>query len=159
MDKTKEALLAGCWWLNPFYKTFSSFVLVVCDSHSYYCSDYRAWLFLRSQIIKMLVASLRYKIKEPHVKKTVARLLRSATMFWGMAMNDNRAIFVGPWNEKREQIRNNKQTEKERFEWFIERMQTPVFFGWLGERSGEKNFTPETLSRNQSMLRFDVILQ
>ena len=59
----------------------------------------------------------------------------------------------------REQNRNNKQTEIERFEWFIERTQTPVFFGWLGERSGEKNFTPETLSRNQSMLRFDVILQ
>ena len=59
----------------------------------------------------------------------------------------------------REQNRNNKQTEIERFEWFIERIQTPVFFGWLGERSGEKNFTPETLSRNQSMLRFDVILQ
>ena len=59
----------------------------------------------------------------------------------------------------REQNRNNEQTEIERFEWFIERIQTPVFFGWLGERSGEKNFTPETLSRNQSMLRFDVILQ
>ena len=36
-----------------------------------------------------------------------------------------------------EQNRNNKQTEKERFDWFIERIQTRVAFGWLSERSGE----------------------
>ena len=38
----------------------------------------------------------------------------------------------------REQNRNNKRTEIERFDWFIERIQTRVAFGWLGERSGEK---------------------
>ena len=43
----------------------------------------------------------------------------------------------------REQNRNNKRTEIERFDWFIERKQTRVAFGWLSERSGEKNFTPE----------------
>ena len=32
-------------------------------------------------------------------------------------------------------------------------------FGWLSERSAEKNFMPQELSRNQSTLRFDVILQ
>ena len=58
-----------------------------------------------------------------------------------------------------EQNRNNKRTEIERFDWFIERIQTRVAFGWLSERSGEKNFMPEELSRNQSILRFDVILQ
>ena len=51
----------------------------------------------------------------------------------------------------RKQNRNNKRTEIERFDWFIERIQTRVAFGWLSERSGEK------LSRNQSILRFDVI--
>ena len=43
----------------------------------------------------------------------------------------------------REQNRNNKRTEVERFHWFIERKQTRVAFGWLSERSGEKNFMPE----------------
>ena len=38
----------------------------------------------------------------------------------------------------REQNRNNKRTEIERFDWFIERIQTRVAFGWLSERLGEK---------------------
>ena len=58
----------------------------------------------------------------------------------------------------REQNRNNKRTEIQRFDWFIERIQTRVAFGWLSERSGEKLHAWE-LSRNQSILRFDVILQ
>ena len=39
------------------------------------------------------------------------------------------------------QNRNNKRTERERFDWFIERIQRSVAFGWLSERSSEK--TPE----------------
>ena len=38
----------------------------------------------------------------------------------------------------REQKRNNKRTEIERFDWFIERIKTRVAFVWLSERSGEK---------------------
>ena len=38
----------------------------------------------------------------------------------------------------REQNRDNKQTKIERFDWFIERIQTRVGFGWLSERSGVK---------------------
>ena len=41
----------------------------------------------------------------------------------------------------REQNRNNKRTEIERFDWFIERTQTRVAFGWLGC----KNFMPENI--------------
>ena len=44
----------------------------------------------------------------------------------------------------REQNRNNKRTEIERFDWFIERIQTQVAFGWLRERSGEKTSRPRT---------------
>ena len=44
----------------------------------------------------------------------------------------------------REQNRNNKRTEIERFDWFIERIQTRVAFGWLSERSGEKPSCPRT---------------
>ena len=44
--------------------------------------------------------------------------------------------------KKREQDRNNKRTEIEWFDWFIERIQTRVAFGWLSERSGEKT-SPE----------------
>ena len=59
----------------------------------------------------------------------------------------------------REQNRNNKRTEIERFDWFIERIQTRVAFGWLSERSDEKKIHALELSRNQPILRFDVILQ
>ena len=44
----------------------------------------------------------------------------------------------------RQQNRNNKRAEIRQFDWFIERIQTRLTFGWLGERSGElENFTPE----------------
>ena len=38
----------------------------------------------------------------------------------------------------------NKGTEIERFDWFIERIQTRLAFGWLSERSGEKTSCPRT---------------
>ena len=44
----------------------------------------------------------------------------------------------------RQQNRNNKRTEIKRFDWFIERMQTRVAFGWLSERLGEKTSRPRT---------------
>ena len=60
----------------------------------------------------------------------------------------------------REENRNNKRTERERFDWFIERLQTRVAFGWLSELSGKKTSCPKKLiSKNQPILRFDVILQ
>ena len=48
----------------------------------------------------------------------------------------------------REQNRNNKRTKIGRFYWFIERMQTPVAFGWLCERSGGKNSCPRTFQKS-----------
>ena len=53
----------------------------------------------------------------------------------------------------REQNRNNKLSKIERFDSLVERIQTRVRFGWLSKRLAEK------LSRNQSILRFDVIPQ
>ena len=55
----------------------------------------------------------------------------------------------------REQNKNNKRTEIERFDWFIERIQMRVAFGWLSEHSGEKTSCP----RNQPIPHFDVIVQ
>ena len=60
--------------------------------------------------------------------------------------------------QTREQNRNDKRTEIERFDWFVERIQTCVAFDWLSERSGEKLHARE-LSRNQPILRCDVIQQ
>ena len=55
-----------------------------------------------------------------------------------------RAIFVWPWNEHTRKKQNNKRKEIERFDWFIERIQTGMAFGWLRKRSGEiKTFMPE----------------
>ena len=44
----------------------------------------------------------------------------------------------------RKQNRNNKRTKIKRFDWFIERIQTRLAFGWLSERSGEKTLCPRT---------------
>ena len=54
----------------------------------------------------------------------------------------------------REKNRHNKRTEIERFDWFVERIQKRVAFGWLSERSGEKNFTPENFLVNKSTTIF-----
>ena len=59
----------------------------------------------------------------------------------------------------REQNRNNKRTEIERFDWFIERIQTHVAFSWLSEPSSEKKLHVRELSRNPLLLRSDVMLQ
>ena len=48
----------------------------------------------------------------------------------------------------REQNRNNKRTKIERFDWLIERIQKPVAFGWLSERSGEKTSCPRTFQKS-----------
>ena len=59
----------------------------------------------------------------------------------------------------REQNRKKKRTDIEQYDWFVERTQTLVAFDWLSERSGEKTSHARELSRNQSILRFDVMLQ
>ena len=43
----------------------------------------------------------------------------------------------------REQNRNNKRMEIERFDWCIERIQTHLGFGWLSERSGKQTSRPK----------------
>jgi len=50
----------------------------------------------------------------------------------------------------REQNRNNKRTTIGQFDWFIERIQTRVAFGWLSEQLGEKNVI-ERFSYNLEM--------
>ena len=69
----------------------------------------------------------------------------------------DRAIFDDLEMKTREQNRNSKRTKIEQFDWFVERIQTRVVFDWLSERSDEIS-CPRT-SRNQPLLRFDVILQ
>ena len=43
-----------------------------------------------------------------------------------------------------EQNRHKKRAEIERFDWFIERIQTHVAFGWLSKHSSEKTSCPRT---------------
>ena len=44
----------------------------------------------------------------------------------------------------REQNKHNKRTETGRFDWFIEKIQTRVAFGWLSERSRGKTSCSRT---------------
>ena len=64
-------------------------------------------------------------------------------------VNENRAKRIERFSydlemKTYEQNRNNKRTEIGRFDWFIERIQTRVAFGWLSERSGERTSRPRT---------------
>ena len=52
----------------------------------------------------------------------------------------------------REQNRNNKRMEIERFDWFIEQTQTRVALSWLSKRSKEKNFMPHGLNHRDELL-------
>ena len=78
-----------------------------------------------------------------NIRVWVNILLLNTTLFtslknkkWHSFMTfNNRAIFDLEM-KAREQNRNSKQTEIERLDWFIERIQTRVAFGWLSERSG-----------------------
>ena len=58
-----------------------------------------------------------------------------------------------------EQNRKKKRTDIEQYDWFVERTQTLVAFDWLSEHSGEETSHAQELSRNQSILRFDAMLQ
>ena len=58
----------------------------------------------------------------------------------------------------REQYRNNKQTEIERFNWFIDQIQTRVAFYWLSKGSGGKNPCPIIFLKSIDT-SLDVILQ
>ena len=58
----------------------------------------------------------------------------------------------------RKQYRNNKRTEIEQIDWFIEQIQMQVAFGWLREHLAEKLHAQE-LAGNQPILYCDVILQ
>ena len=58
-------------------------------------------------------------------------------------MLDIRAIFVWPWNENARTKQKQQTNGNSLIDWFIERTQTRVAFGWLSECSGEKNFMPE----------------
>ena len=41
------------------------------------------------------------------------------------------------------EMKTREQTEIERFDWFVERIQTRVACGWLSKRSGEKTSCPK----------------
>ena len=71
----------------------------------------------------------------------------------------NRAIFVWPWNENA-RTKQKQQTNGNRAIWLVYRTDTNARGFWLVKRTlGWKNLHSRELSRNQPILRFDVILQ
>ena len=95
------------------------------------------------------LVSILFKIVHPFLLLYLLSFLCSLLfMFWAV-----RAIFVWPEN------RNNKLKETKRFDWFC-RTDTNTRGFWLVTRTlSWKNFMHEELSRNQSILRFEVLLQ
>ena len=70
---------------------------------------------------------------------------------------DNRAIFVRPWNENA-RTKQKQQTKEIRAIWLVYRTDTKGRGFWLVKRRVEKLHARE-LSRNQPILRFDVMQQ
>ena len=62
-------------------------------------------------------------------------------------------------NENARTNRNNKRKEIDRFDWFVERIQTRVAFGWLSERSGIKTSCSKKFLEINRSLAVTVILQ
>ena len=92
------------------------------------------------------------------INKTFAELKKTShTPLYGHPLNMDTSLERFSYDldmKTREQNRNNKRTEIERFDWFIERIQTRVAFGGLFLKLHARE-----LSRNQPILRFEVILQ
>ena len=80
----------------------------------------------------------------------MAKAVRSTLYRYTLVMSTRKAhLYIERFSydlemKAREQNRNDKRTEIERFDWFIERIQTRVAFGWLSECSGEKTSCPRT---------------
>ena len=71
----------------------------------------------------------------------------------------NRVIFVWSWNENA-QTKQKQQTNVNRAVWLVYRTDTNARGFWLVKRTlGWKKIHALELSRNQPILRFDVILQ
>ena len=88
-----------------------------------------------------------------------SRCFRTLEMKMVVYSYANRAIFVWPWNEQA-RTKQKEQTNANRAIWLVCRTETNARGFLLVTRTlGWKNFTPEELSRNQSILHFDVILQ
>ena len=70
-----------------------------------------------------------------------------------------KAIFVWPWNNNAPTIQK-QSTNGNRAIWLVYRTDTNACGFWLVKRTfWWKNLMPEELSRNQPILRFDVMLQ
>ena len=54
----------------------------------------------------------------------------------------------------REQDRNSKRTKIQRFDRFVERIQTRVAFGWLSERSAEKSSCPKNCLKSNGYFAY-----
>ena len=70
-----------------------------------------------------------------------------------------RAIFIWLWNENAP-TKQKQETNGIRAIWLVYQIDTNVHGFWLVNRTlGWKNFMPQELSRNQRILRYDIILR
>ena len=70
-----------------------------------------------------------------------------------------RATFIWLWNENAP-TKQKQETNGIRAIWLVYQIDTKVHGFWLVNRTlGWKNFMPQELSRNQRILRYDIILR
>ena len=104
-----------------------------------------AWIFCCFLILLQKVFSPDIRLFSPFVsKQNPVRFWAHNHLLEGVFILCLERFSFDLEMKTREQNRNDKQTEIERLDWFIERIQIRVAFGWVSERSGEKTPCPRT---------------
>ena len=124
----------------------------------------RTWYFVQNAKRKRSARTLRVSLKMPRLPRLANKApVMQAILSLALKNKTQHQVVLKVLLERfsyelemktREQNGNNKRTEIERLDRFIERIQTRVAFGWLSESSGENLH-----EREFSILRFDIILQ
>ena len=109
----------------------------------------RTWYFAQNAKRKRSARTLRVSLKMPRLPRLANKApVMQAILSLALKNKTQHQVVLKLLLERfsyelemktREQNGNNKRTEIERLDRFIERIQTRVAFGWLSESSGEKS--------------------
>ena len=122
---------------NPGHGTVLFFFYVLYRLKLPYHKQKTFSFAINENITKWLVSDRPRMSKEPQIQRRVQDKYVLVSFHFIERFSYDLEV------KTREQNKNNKRTEIKRFDWFIERIQTRVAFGWLSERSAEKTSCPK----------------
>ena len=120
------------------------------------------WILSWSFMVTITVVASRWTFVVTVLHRRAEKMYQTIKSTWPEVCFTNQChVHIAPdefltgwkfWQDTsftREQNRNNKRTEIERFGWFIERIQTRVAFGWLSETRVKKRHAQNFLEINR----------